>query len=134
MEAFAQYNEEDYFAEDWKELVNIYEEAIDYILNYEGGVPTIDYVIECAIEDMAEIITKAEDIELAEYEKVRKIRDLEAYVANLIANGNLSEQQISYVNEAMARGIELINAAEGTKAVADAYAQVIALIAQLIGR
>ena len=69
----------------------------------------------------------------AEYEKIAKIRDLENYVAELIASGKLSEQQISFVNEVRIKAIDAINAAEGTKAVADLYAEAIALIKQLCG-
>jgi len=130
MEAF---KEEDYFAEQWAEIQAIYAAAVEAIFEYEGGAPSLDKIVSDAIAAIEKVVTKAEDIELANTEKVKKIRDLEAYVDALIASGTLNEKQINSVNEAKTKGIELINSAVGTKAVADAYRQVIELINQLIG-
>lgn len=126
-EVFETYNESDYFPEDWALLVEIYDEAMLALEEYEGGAPIPATIVEQAESAMADVVTMAEDIELAEYEKTIKLRDLENYY-NAIDVAEYTDEKWAEVTAAYEAGIEAIKEAVGTRAVAAAYSEAIAAI------
>ncbi|MDD4292238.1 MAG: InlB B-repeat-containing protein [Clostridia bacterium] len=113
---------EDYFAEDWEILVNIYEQAFKALKEYEAGAPTMATIVATAKDAMDRVNTKAEDIALADYEKTAKTRDLNN-LYNGINRNDYADVVLANIDEAYAKGLTAINEAVGTRAVAAAYAE-----------
>lgn len=120
----------DYFEDQWTELNAIYASTIESIRDYIGGAPSIETIVSQAKESLDKVVTKAEDIELAKNEKTIKIRDLNNFVASLDQT-QYSEENWNNIQKALSDGIDAINAAEGTKAVAEAYAAALEKLQEL---
>jgi len=131
-ETVAQYGEENYFAAQWAEIEAIFEDACNYIRSYEGGVPTVEDYIAMAIAKADEVNTKEEDTEIAEGQKLVKIRQLENYAADVIRNLE-DEELIARVNQYLEEGIAAINAATGTTELAEIFAEYMAKIGAIVG-
>jgi hypothetical protein len=80
---------------------------------------------------MDKVVTKAEDIELANTEKQIKLRDLKNYYDS-IDKSAMTAEAISQLETAYNNGVKAINDAIGTKAVADAYANALAALKAII--
>ncbi|MEG1710919.1 MAG: hypothetical protein RR316_03855 [Clostridia bacterium] len=113
---------ENYFTEQWNEIINIYQEAVKGINEYIGGAPTTQTIYNTAILAINNVITKAEDIALAEGLKNNKIRDLRNQVESL-TEIYYSVENYNMIKALYNEGIEAISNAEGTKAVSNAYAE-----------
>ncbi|MEG1711341.1 MAG: InlB B-repeat-containing protein, partial [Clostridia bacterium] len=103
--ALNSYDINNYFVTEWMEMNEIYEDAIYGIRTYEGGVPSVEYIVSTAIAAMAEVNTKAEDKALAEIMKGTRLKDLAQYAQ--------SKGEIYYSNE---NWTELMNLATITAA------------------
>ena len=119
-EAYNDYNEEDYFAEDYAEITKIYEEALEALREYEGGAPSPATILNQAVEAMGKVMTKEEDIAMGEAAKDGKIRELRVFYEALNAL-YYSEENWKTITNIYTTGIEGIRLAEGTRAVAAAY-------------
>lgn len=119
----------EYFPENLAELEEIYLNALDDYDAYEGGIPTPETVVNKAIEAMDAVLTKAENILLAEAEADRKISELNDYVGALDKSLYTEENWISIMT-ILEEGIAEItaNIENGTKAVCEAYERVIDMI------
>ena len=131
-ETVAQYGEENYFAAQWAEIEAIFEDACNYIRSYEGGVPTVEDYIAMAIAKADEVNTKEEDTEIAEGQKLVRIRQLENYAAEVIRNLE-DEALIARVNQYLEEGIAAINTATGTTELAEIFAEYMAKIGAIVG-
>ena len=125
------YFEEDYFAEQWAEVIAIRDSVLNSIRDYIGGAPNIETIVSQGKAALENVVTMEEDIELAEYEKTIKIRDLQNYV-NALDSESYDDAQWAAIQSALEEGIANIQNAVGTKAVAEAYEAAIEAIEALI--
>ncbi|MDD4243281.1 MAG: InlB B-repeat-containing protein [Bacilli bacterium] len=112
--------EEDYFEREWQEITLIQSEALNEMYHYSGGVPSVERLYQNALSAINNVVTKAADIENAEYLKAIKVRQLENLVAELKPY-QYQEADWELIQTYKGQGIEAINEAIGTVAVGEAY-------------
>ena len=88
--------------------------------HYSGGVPSVERLYQNALSAINNVVTKAADIENAEYLKAIKVRQLENLVAELKPYQS-QEADWELIQTYKGQGIEAINEAIGTVAVGEAY-------------
>ncbi|MEG1710622.1 MAG: InlB B-repeat-containing protein [Clostridia bacterium] len=121
------YKAEDYFAREWEQIQGIKVAAIVSIREYVGGAPTLEKIIADAKVALGNVITKAEDIVLAESLKTTKIRSIENHI-NSLNELNYSVINWNEIKRLQAESVLAINKAIGTVAVSKAYADALVMI------
>lgn len=114
---------DNYFDEQLKEIDEIVSYAVFRLKSYKSGVPTRETIFKECCEQLDKVLTKDEDIELAEWMKEKKILLLKSYVedysdteayAELLNKFALAQEEIrdavgSYrVNEAYLKWLSII--------------------------
>lgn len=125
-EAMESLGKDNYFEEQWKEILTIFDLAKEYIQNYKQGVPTPEAYTLNAIEKAREVLTKEQDIKLAQSYKNSYIRRIENYAAYVCSDA--TEAQIKAVEEIVSGASARIEKAVGTAELARAFAGIIAEI------
>ena len=125
-EAMESLGKDNYFEEQWKEILTIFDLAKEYIQNYKQGVPTPEAYTLNAIEKAREVLTKEQDIKLAQSYKNSYIRRIENYAAYVCSDA--TEAQTKAVEEIVSGASARIEKAVGTAELARAFAEIIAEI------
>ncbi|MDD4290633.1 MAG: InlB B-repeat-containing protein [Clostridia bacterium] len=113
---------EEYWQEDWAEIIRLYEYACQVISEYEGGLPYPEKTANDFYKGVDNVFTKEEDIAQGELQKSVRIRELTNYVESL-KEADYSTENWALVQNIYTQGIENLNNAIGTRAVGIAYAE-----------
>ncbi|MDD4290786.1 MAG: InlB B-repeat-containing protein [Clostridia bacterium] len=120
IEYFDGIDENEYFAEDYQTIVGIFQDALNDLRTYTVGAPEPSKILSDAILAMDKVLTKEEDVATTEYKKNRYIFDLQNYVNSLVKE-EYTEENYAEVQSLLAKGIESIENAVGTRELINAY-------------